>query len=481
MRTLGRKITVFFIGILAALILLEAGLRVLGGVYGAGTLPSAGTGPGGAYVILCLGDSFTAGMGAPEGEGYPGQLERLLNEKAGDGLFTVVNKGERCQNTAQLLNSLRGYLDETKPDLVIVMSGMANSWNRWGYGSFDGKATFFSGLNDALYRVRVYRLIRLLADNIKFKLRASRSGKGAAYFAEEYKSAEEADRDAIAGLKRMSSENPGETKYYLEIGYYYLARFRYEEALGWFSRGLKAAPGDSRLICGVGRVYCQRGLFGKSLQEHEKGIRIDPGYGGNYGGIAEVYMSQGKYAMAAEWYEKQVDADPRGELPPRSLIDEMYGAVGDDPAAVQRLNELVDKIMAAARMQALEGREEEAYAARCDLSGEGSKRARLQEWVLSDLGKIAAACQGQGRIMMLMTYPSVDIEAVRDAARAYSVPLVDNYAVFEDMWASGKSKSDYFEDAKGFLHCNAEGYRVIADNIYAEMERENMLPAGTEK
>ncbi len=35
------------------------------------------------YRILCLGDSFTYGLGAPKGKSYPDQLQILLDTRAG--------------------------------------------------------------------------------------------------------------------------------------------------------------------------------------------------------------------------------------------------------------------------------------------------------------------------------------------------------------------------------------------------------------
>jgi len=117
----------FFIGGAVTLALgLEIFLRLLGGQYAA-KLPVLKNRA--AYTVLCLGDSFTYGAGAPPEASYPRQLEEILKTRFPDRSIRVVNFGEMGQNTAQLLQRLPGALDEIRPDAVIFLSGVANFWN----------------------------------------------------------------------------------------------------------------------------------------------------------------------------------------------------------------------------------------------------------------------------------------------------------------------------------------------------------------
>ncbi|PIU20465.1 MAG: hypothetical protein COT18_02130, partial [Elusimicrobia bacterium CG08_land_8_20_14_0_20_59_10] len=133
---------------------LEGSLRLLGGRYAA-RLPRAGKSP--AYTILCVGDSFTYGAGAPEESSYPRQLETVLQERFPGRAFRVINFGESAQNTAQLLDRLPQALGETRPDAVVLLSGINNFWNYWGYR--DGTA---APRRNILDRLRIARLAKLL-------------------------------------------------------------------------------------------------------------------------------------------------------------------------------------------------------------------------------------------------------------------------------------------------------------------------------
>jgi hypothetical protein len=78
----GIKRTLFvFFTILLALFVLELALRLGGYVYLRLKYPSLTVQrKSNEYSILCLGDSFTQGFGAPKGYSYPEQLAKLLND-----------------------------------------------------------------------------------------------------------------------------------------------------------------------------------------------------------------------------------------------------------------------------------------------------------------------------------------------------------------------------------------------------------------
>ena len=65
--------------------------------------------------ILALGDSLTAGFGAPKGADYPAQLAQMLGRK-------VINGGVSGDTSAQALARLPDLLAQ-KPKLVVVSIG----------------------------------------------------------------------------------------------------------------------------------------------------------------------------------------------------------------------------------------------------------------------------------------------------------------------------------------------------------------------
>jgi acyl-CoA thioesterase I len=80
-----------------------------------GPAPSASALPAGA-TVLALGDSITAGLGAPAEASYPAQLAAATG-------WNVVNGGISGDTSAQALERLPALLAEHRPALVIVSLG----------------------------------------------------------------------------------------------------------------------------------------------------------------------------------------------------------------------------------------------------------------------------------------------------------------------------------------------------------------------
>jgi lysophospholipase L1-like esterase len=163
------KLKVFFMGFFTVVFLLEVGLRLIGHMHGRRAMhdqiflnPPLKK----QYTILCLGDSFTLGMGAPQDKDYSSQLENLLKSKIRGEIVKVINRGIAGQNTAELLNKLQYNIDTIKPNLIILLIGGANDWNYAGYEAYLKRTNPFSILRDKLYSIRIYKLVKLLKLNI---------------------------------------------------------------------------------------------------------------------------------------------------------------------------------------------------------------------------------------------------------------------------------------------------------------------------
>ena len=77
------------------------------------------------YRILCVGESTTADMLFLGKESYPAQLERILNERATEGVsFTVINGGVPATTTNVILAELPKNLEQHHPDIVVTMMGI---------------------------------------------------------------------------------------------------------------------------------------------------------------------------------------------------------------------------------------------------------------------------------------------------------------------------------------------------------------------
>jgi acyl-CoA thioesterase I len=71
-------------------------------------------------VLVCYGDSITAGYGLAEGQSFPDALDKLLD--AGGYRYKVVNKGTSGATTKDAVTRLRSVL-QLHPQVVIVEFG----------------------------------------------------------------------------------------------------------------------------------------------------------------------------------------------------------------------------------------------------------------------------------------------------------------------------------------------------------------------
>jgi acyl-CoA thioesterase-1 len=71
-------------------------------------------------VVVALGDSFTAGYGAPPGKSYPDYLEEYLNNSG--YYYKVLNFGRNGASSGEGLKQLTA-IEKKKPALVIVILG----------------------------------------------------------------------------------------------------------------------------------------------------------------------------------------------------------------------------------------------------------------------------------------------------------------------------------------------------------------------
>ncbi|MBU4149262.1 MAG: hypothetical protein KKB52_02810, partial [Candidatus Omnitrophica bacterium] len=77
--------------------------------------------------------------------------------------------------------------------------------------------------------------------------------------------------------------------------------------------------------------------------------------------------------------------------------------------------------------------------------------------------------------LVLMQYPMRLAGGVEDSIKSlsdkYSIPLVDNCAIFEDRLGRFKKEDLFVRDG----HCNANGYKLIAENLYKVLIEERMF------
>lgn len=121
-----RRLLSVAIGVTLALVALEVALQVIALVIWSRRSEAGADAPA---AVLCVGDSFTYGLGATgDGGSYPRQLEQLLT--AAGAARSVVNGGWPGQTSREVLLRLPEQLQRHRPEVVCVLVGINDVWGR---------------------------------------------------------------------------------------------------------------------------------------------------------------------------------------------------------------------------------------------------------------------------------------------------------------------------------------------------------------
>ncbi|MDD5115936.1 MAG: SGNH/GDSL hydrolase family protein [Candidatus Omnitrophica bacterium] len=425
-----KQITVFLIGLLSAILLLEAGLRLGGFLYQRGrgssawnpdfSLPESRT-------ILCLGNSWTEGGGAPAGQSYPDDLQHLFDNELGKEKVVVINGGFGNENTAELLDKLESTIKRIRPELIILQTGQANLWNHHRYSDYVERERRCPPspaclMNDFLYHSRIYRLLCLLRDNMMEKEHVKASGyvlreQVCAGFAAKLQAL---DKSIIADRKKTS------------------------EAIDCFKSGISLYPDDSRNYDCIGLIYFLQ-------DDHEEALKW--------------------FVQAVESnYDLEIKGGNKGYEHIRLLRDTYKGARNNE------INEKINGFIKEFEKNSPESSENLLFLSKKDIS----------DWVGSDTKEIIRIIRdkGKGIKIILQNYPfdpkvgKREVDSVlRKVATDLNIPFVDNERVFMGMMESGARREDYFSQDN---HCNAKGYEIMARNVYDKIMKEGFLKSGGE-
>ena len=283
MRRYKQRVVSFFIGCVAIVILIELFLRISGVIYSY-KIYNDKKGREGKYTILCVGDSYVYGSGAAPDKSFPVQLENLLNSnsKSNNGDFVVINRGVPAQNTAELINQLQDNIDAARPDLIILLSGGANYWNYFGYAAPSRGTDILYALRDFLYRIRIYKLAKLLCINFSNKFAAL-------------------NNVSLALANRDHDENENE---YSRLGDRYYAEGNYDLAIECFLKAVEFNPDVARYYSRLGLACTFKGDYSASIIYFKKALMLNPHDVHSYQSISVNYKQAGRYDEAVKFYDE---------------------------------------------------------------------------------------------------------------------------------------------------------------------------------
>ena len=268
-----KKLGLILLGIILALLLLEAGMRIAGLVYLAlqehgntRALKNKGT-----YKIMCLGESTTQGQ-------YPGFLEEELNNRNLGIMFSIIDKGRVACNTNFILLNLESDLKQYSPDMVISMMGVND--NR-------GAIVFEDASDNKEYKtLKIYKLAMLLKLHIVNKSAGTRKlvpGKE--------------DKKDIGLENAVKYEKD---KYYLDLASRYEKNGLFKKAEEMYKKAVEISPLNAAVYSRLGDIYFTVEDNKKAEEMYIKALSLDDNLEQPYYRLFSVYLQTGQTKEAED-------------------------------------------------------------------------------------------------------------------------------------------------------------------------------------
>jgi lysophospholipase L1-like esterase len=485
-----KKVFVVLISILTFLILSEISLRIFGYFYRPKSENSKISNEN--YTILAIGDSFTYGIGAPDGKDYPSQLEDILNLKT-NKKFKVINRGVLGQNSSEAYKNLKNQLTVYKPGLVIVLIGGANARNYWGFGS---------SINKLLYRTRVYKLIELLYLNVKQKKINAETEKqnwmnsireelnGASV-----KISKTEDRSSIVfknafeqNKKRISKQVKTGADYY-DIGTFYIREKKFNEAIKWFGEGINSFPAYMKNYEGITYTYilhnkapdAEKWLL-SGLAKNEKSVYL-------HSILGLVNIIDTNYTESLKWLEKGVNFDDKSlecsfNL---TLLRRFYvNYVKQNPSYSQKVN-IFDQLDSLIRKYPFDYTYFDSLDSKLKFYNysntyyytlknmKKNNYMKVKNWVYNDVQKIVDLCRSFNAKIIIQNYPTpvnaTDFQYIangilKEISIKNNIPFVNNAGKFNSL---GEQKQSFFQSVYEGDHPNEKGYGLMAKDLFEKI------------
>ncbi len=462
-----KKAIVVFIGFLTILLIFEIALRIVGFTHHEQGYAKRSTTEDIKYdyKILTVGDSFTRGLGAPAGNDFSTQLELMLNKNSSKS-FKVINGGYAGSNSTQILKKVKPEIDAIKPDMIILLFGGANTWNLWGMETTQDGGSWLSNM---LYRIRVFKLIKLFINDIKNKAISGGLDKEKNYL----------EPIKIEAARRRFEEkiqkNPNNGETYYKMGEFYMREREIEQAIKIFKKGIEIDPKSENNYVGLGAAYQMQGKIEKGIKQMKKGLDVNPRNLNYYNQICTFYNYLGNFDEQIKWAKKAIQINHRCN----NFYHFLQGRLPEKIVA-QRAAEIDSFLQIYPRSNSqYEAKLEHPCfytSSIVEIKIQYDKNVKkILNWVESDIKKAIEICRERNIKLIIQNYPlrfqnnfwvqSVTPinELIERVAAKHSIPFVDNKKKFDNL---GERQKEYLEPLGCGEHCNAKGYALMANNLY---------------
>jgi tetratricopeptide (TPR) repeat protein len=312
--------------------------------------------------------------------------------------------------------------------VIIILSGVNNSWNfdKSSYFILKGRNLAISRrLEQWCSRLKTYKLMKLLWLNLKA---------------------------ACIKYAKFPARSNDETVLSLH------------EIFGRDIKNESMVPYEEALL------DADRGDYETAEQNFKKAILIDNNNYAAHLGLAHVYQHTDRRFVLAE---AELDQAIR-------LIDrfDVWGCVSLTYDVVTKVRDLEGET----GLYNLKTHLQQVYTATkaerpikiIDMALDFLKDQQLSEKVFEyDITEVMRATRYRKISLVLQTYPqerSVN-DIIRAVAKKFRLPLVDNDPLFKERLQHANGTDFFVPDG----HCNANGYRAMAEHVYTTLLREHLI------
>lgn len=468
-----QKTILILLGILLFFVLLEVGLRLGGFILlsiqeyrNIGSLKQKG-----AYRIMCLGESTTAGQ-------YPSFLEEIFNQRNIGIKFSVIDKGVPATNTSKILRQLESNIAKYHPDMVIAMMGVNHAGKHLPF-----EPVTSSKIRDFFKTFHAYKLTRLLWLHMITKAReiglhGSKNdeplvkGQLLNHATETYAEFSN-DNETEESLKKAIELNPRNIDAYLRLGDIYLDQNNFSQAEEMYKKVISIGPGDFMAYIQLGEVYLRQSRGNEAEELLKKAIELNPQCFELYGKLGWIYYAYfRKFNLAEEMYKKAIELSPQN-LAYRRLLTGLYLYQNKYLQAEKLLKKDIkfDSLKDDCAFNALGILY--AQSGRLNLAKQYYKKMDELQLEYYDpitrdsYRKLKMLLYKKGIRLVCMQYPMRSIKPLRKIfAEEDGIIFVDNENSFKEAVKKSDYK-EYFKDifAGDFGHCTEKGNRLLAENI----------------
>jgi lysophospholipase L1-like esterase len=427
-----QKLLLVLGGFLLSFVFLEAILSLYSNFYSKYQLPQYNFDQitSNTYNILCLGDSFTYGIGAGFENSYPAQLEAILNQNSTKKKFRVFNLGVPSSNSSQVLHKLKeAVLNNIKPDLVIILVSQNDFWNI-EYALCKYNLEFLNMKHKIwLSKSRLLKFFNILFANIKKDASLLKSNESSHALevklakARNFKLNEEYDK-AIYILSKEFCLYPENDLVQAELTDACIQQNEIEASIQCYSSLLRSFPESAYLRIQLSNSYRhQAGLFfltmqfTKTIASYKKAYFLNP---------QDEKIKLGIYSTV---FLKSMREEKNGkEIFNSNILDNKFK------------NNL-------------------------SFTNSMARKYISQKTAIDNFKQFVTICS-QNKIKLIFSgYPFGTPDTMKKTANVYAIPLVDHKKEFDKLLELYPFEKIFI--SKNDTHCTKFGYRVMAKNIAA--------------